>query len=92
MTGADGEADAPSLSIEDHVEAFHDNGSHYCARAGLRHSKLIAVLLGRCHVLHRPQVLLQVNTTCLRGTSQQISAVFAFGTVRAIFIYFLFLF
>lgn len=65
MTGADGEADAPPLSIEDHVEALHDNGSHYCARAGLGHSKLIAVLLSGCHVLDWPQVLLQVNSFCL---------------------------
>lgn len=65
MTGADGEANAPPLSIEDHIEALHDNGSHYCARAGLGHSKLIAVLLGRWNVLNRPQVLLQVDYICL---------------------------
>lgn len=58
VTGADGEADALPLSIEDHIEALHDDGSHHCASARLGHSKLIAVLLGRCHILDRPQVLL----------------------------------
>lgn len=69
VTGADGEANAPSLSIEDHVKALHDDGSHYCARTGLGHSKLVAVLLGRCHILYWPQVLLKVNSICLRKTS-----------------------
>lgn len=46
VTGADSEANAPSLPIEDNVETLHDDGSHYCASAGLGHRKLVAVLLG----------------------------------------------
>lgn len=66
---ANGKANALVLPVEDHVEALHDHGSHHRSRAGLRHSKLIAVLLGGRHVLHGPQVLLRkhtkANTRCL---------------------------
>lgn len=58
MAGANSKANAFFLSVKDHVEAFHDDSSHHCASAGLGHSKLIAVLLGRCHILDWPQVLL----------------------------------
>lgn len=58
MAGANGKANAFLLSVKYHIEAFHDDSSHHCTSAGLGHGKLIAVLLGRCHILHRPQVLL----------------------------------
>lgn len=63
MAGADSEADAFPLPIEDHVETLHDDGPHHCARARLGHGELIAVLLGRCHILYWPQVLLHSQNT-----------------------------
>lgn len=59
MAGADGKSNAFPLAVEHHIESLHDDGTHDGARAGLGHGKLIAVLLGRGHVLHRSQVLLQ---------------------------------
>lgn len=61
MAGANSKANAFLLSVKDHVEAFHDDSSHHCTSAGLGHSKLIAVLLGRCPILYWPQVLLRTQ-------------------------------
>lgn len=63
MTRADRKADALVLSVEHHIEALHDDGTHYRTSTGLRHSEFIAVLLSRGHVLHRPQILLQRDET-----------------------------
>ena len=59
MTSADSEADALVLAVKHHVEALHDDGTHDSSCARLGHGKLVAVLLGRGHVLYRTQVLLQ---------------------------------
>lgn len=55
---ANSKADAFVFPVKDHVKALHDDGSHDCASARLWNSELIAVLLGRCHILYWPQVLL----------------------------------
>lgn len=46
MAGANSKADSFPFSVEDHIEAFHDDSPHHCASARLGNSKLIAVLLG----------------------------------------------
>lgn len=61
MAGANSKSDAFLLAVKHHVEAFHDDGAHHCAGAGLGHSKLVAVLLGRGHVFHWTQVLLHAK-------------------------------
>lgn len=58
MTCADGKADPFTVSIEDDVEAFHDDGAHDGTRARLRHCKFVAVLLCRSNVLYGPEILL----------------------------------
>ena len=59
MAGTDGEADALVGTVEDHIEALHDNGAHDGARGGLGNGELVAVVLRGGHVLHWAQVLLQ---------------------------------
>lgn len=59
MAGTDSEADALAGTVEDHVEALHDNSTHDGACGGLGDGKLVAVILRGGHVLHRAQVLLQ---------------------------------
>lgn len=61
MAGANSKADAFLFSVEDHIEAFHDDSPHHCTSARLGNGKLIAVLLGGCHVLYWPQVLLRTQ-------------------------------
>lgn len=61
MAGANSKSDAFLLAVKHHVEAFHDDGAHHCAGAGLGHSKLVAVLLSRGHVFHWTQVLLHTK-------------------------------
>lgn len=58
MAGANRKTNAFLLAVKHHIEALHDDCAHHGAGAGLGHSKLVAVLLGRGHIFHWPQVLL----------------------------------
>lgn len=46
MAGANSKANTFLLTIKDHIEALHDDSSHYCTSARLGHCELVAVLLG----------------------------------------------